>query len=103
MILLVFFVLSIPGVKSIDLRLDKTEVPNTETNYYCQSFTLPSDDEYHIIGHEGIVDNDLVVHHMLLYACDEHESKKHFILLKFSCKYSLLSEALFLIFGPLDN
>ena len=53
------------------MRIDETEVPNTETNYYCQSFLLPHDEEYHIIADEVLFGNDNVLHHMILYVCED--------------------------------
>ncbi len=57
------------GVKTFDLRIDNTSVPDAETTYYCQSFILPHDEEYHIIADEVLMGNDKVLHHMILRGC----------------------------------
>ena len=58
---------------SIDLRFpDDAEVPSDVTSYYCNAFTLPADlqsTELHMIGAEMIIDNQDIVHHLLVYAC----------------------------------
>lgn len=59
------------GVLNMSLRLTETSVPSVETTYVCQGFYLPNDTDYHIIGSTPIVNNSVVVHHMLLYACKD--------------------------------
>ncbi|GFR99005.1 DBH-like monooxygenase protein 1, partial [Elysia marginata] len=59
-----------PAIRTIDLRFSPTPIPPTETNYYCMTFNLPSDQDYHIVANEGIIDNANVLHHQLLYACE---------------------------------
>ncbi|GFS21257.1 dopamine beta-hydroxylase [Elysia marginata] len=66
-------VVSVSGslaIRTIDLRFPSTPIPPTETNYYCMTFNLPSDQDYHIVANEGIIDNANVLHHQLLYACE---------------------------------
>ncbi|CAG5117330.1 unnamed protein product, partial [Candidula unifasciata] len=57
-------------VTSIDLTFTEVKIPPTETNYYCMSFDLPNDQDYHIVANEPVISNHKVLHHMLLYACD---------------------------------
>ncbi|KAK3746408.1 hypothetical protein RRG08_043153 [Elysia crispata] len=59
-----------PAIRTLDLRFPPTQIPATETNYYCMTFNLPSDQDYHIVANEGIIDNANVVHHQLIYACE---------------------------------
>ncbi len=68
-----YFILShcISGVETIEVTIVEATVPTQETTYYCQSVELPHDEEYHIIATEGIIVNANVVHHMLLYACED--------------------------------
>jgi len=56
-------------VLNISLRFAMTPVPTDETTYICQGFYLPNDTAYHIVGSTPIINNSLVIHHMLLYAC----------------------------------
>jgi dopamine beta-monooxygenase len=60
-----------PEIRTVDLVFNKTEVPAVETTYMCMTFYLPVDQDYHIVASEPIIDNADVLHHMLLYACDE--------------------------------
>ena len=45
------------------------QVPAKVTNYYCKTFLLPSDGDYHVIASDPILDNKRVIHHMILYGC----------------------------------
>ena len=54
---------------NVTIKLDRTPVPNTETNYYCQSFELPRDRVYHLVGSEPLLDNEDVIHHQILFGC----------------------------------
>eukprot|EP00568_Trieres_chinensis_P012818 CAMPEP_0183294602 /NCGR_PEP_ID=MMETSP0160_2-20130417/2876_1 /TAXON_ID=2839 ORGANISM="Odontella Sinensis, Strain Grunow 1884" /NCGR_SAMPLE_ID=MMETSP0160_2 /ASSEMBLY_ACC=CAM_ASM_000250 /LENGTH=697 /DNA_ID=CAMNT_0025455951 /DNA_START=50 /DNA_END=2143 /DNA_ORIENTATION=+ len=63
----------------IDFRMgngsDHYEVPDSQVNTYaCRSFQAPTDQPYHIIAHEPILDSvntaASVVHHMVLWSCD---------------------------------
>ena len=62
---------SSPGVKHHDMVFLETTVPPTETNYYCMTFDLPADQDYHVIATEPIMDNMEVLHHILVYACED--------------------------------
>ncbi|BFZ05846.1 hypothetical protein BsWGS_08885 [Bradybaena similaris] len=57
-------------VSSIDLTFPEIPIPPTDTNYYCMSFDLPGDQDYHIVANEPVISNHKVLHHMLLYGCD---------------------------------
>ena len=61
--------LVIAGVLNVTLRFPRTKVPAKETTYLCFSFQLPDDREYHLIATEPLIDNQNVMHHMILNAC----------------------------------
>ncbi|XP_061190243.1 dopamine beta-hydroxylase-like [Saccostrea echinata] len=60
-----------PGVKNITLRYPETKVPFYETSYFCMTFELPNDGDYHLIATTPNIDNEYVMHHILLYGCDD--------------------------------
>ena len=39
-----------PDVKKLELRFNEVTLPATETNYFCQAFTIPNDKDYHIVA-----------------------------------------------------
>ncbi|XP_061173634.1 DBH-like monooxygenase protein 2 homolog [Saccostrea echinata] len=51
------------------LKFPSTMVPASETNYYCMTFDLLTDGDYHLIASQPLIDNSDVLHHMILYAC----------------------------------
>lgn len=53
------------------LTFPNTTVPAVETNYYCMTFDLRTDGDYHLIATRPVIKNPDVVHHMLLYGCDD--------------------------------
>ncbi len=55
----------------LDIKFPSTTIPTTETNYMCMLFDMPLDADYHLFGWEAILDNVNVIHHMLVYACDD--------------------------------
>uniref|UniRef100_A0A8W8K4L7 Uncharacterized protein n=1 Tax=Magallana gigas TaxID=29159 RepID=A0A8W8K4L7_MAGGI len=62
--------LSHPEVKNVTIRFPNTSVPNFETNYFCMTFDLPTDGDYHVIAMTPVIDNVIVMHHLLLFGCD---------------------------------
>ena len=54
---------------NVTLKLAKTKVPPTETNYYCAMFDLPADDDYHMIAYKPLIDNREVAHHIIIFGC----------------------------------
>lgn len=54
---------------NITIRMPETKVPNTETNYMCTMFDLPSDGDFHMIASVPYIVNNYVMHHMLLFGC----------------------------------
>ncbi len=47
------------------------KVPAQETTYFCKTFKLPSDRDYHIVASEAVLDNTKVIHHMIIRGCSE--------------------------------
>ncbi|XP_062619795.1 tyramine beta-hydroxylase-like [Saccostrea cucullata] len=60
-----------PDVKNKTLRYPQTQVPNLETNYFCMTFELPNDGDYHLIATTPYIDNEYVMHHILLFGCED--------------------------------
>ena len=60
-----------PEIRSFDAVLPVTAVPGTRTNYFCITFDLPSDQDYHIVAFEPLIDNAEVMHHIDLLACKD--------------------------------
>ena len=60
---------------SIVLRFPPTAVPAQETTYMCMTFDLPQNGSYHLIADEPMIDNHYVVHHIIIYGCDDGSGK----------------------------
>ncbi|XP_069121902.1 DBH-like monooxygenase protein 1 [Argopecten irradians] len=58
-------------IQNITIRFPETAVPPTETNYFCMLFDLPTDGDYHMVATTPYIDNEEVMHHILLFGCDE--------------------------------
>uniref|UniRef100_A0A2C9KP94 Copper type II ascorbate-dependent monooxygenase N-terminal domain-containing protein n=1 Tax=Biomphalaria glabrata TaxID=6526 RepID=A0A2C9KP94_BIOGL len=58
-------------IETVDVKLTKHTLPAADTTYMCMSFNLPKDQDYHIVADEPLIDNAYVVHHMMLYGCDD--------------------------------
>jgi len=63
--------LDLPTTKNITLKFPRTAIPRTETTYICMGYRLPTDMKYHAIGMKPLVDNSKMLHHMLLYGCNQ--------------------------------
>ena len=50
-------------------------VPKEETTYMCMTFELPNDDEYHMIAYEPIIANENVMHHIVVFGCEDTEGQ----------------------------
>ncbi|KAJ8300261.1 hypothetical protein KUTeg_021780, partial [Tegillarca granosa] len=57
--------------RNITVRFPETAIPPSETNYYCMVFELPQDDDYHLVANIPHIDNKYVMHHIVLFGCDE--------------------------------
>ncbi|OWF46130.1 tyramine beta-hydroxylase-like [Mizuhopecten yessoensis] len=66
--------LSEEGMQNITVRFPMTAVPANETNYYCMLFELPTDEDYHMVATTPYIDNEEVMHHIILFGCDETDS-----------------------------
>ena len=61
---------SLPDTKVLDMKMAPgTKVPAKTTTYYCTTYEVPSDQVYHAISFEPILDNLNVIHHMVVYGC----------------------------------
>ncbi|XP_060070161.1 peptidyl-glycine alpha-amidating monooxygenase-like [Ylistrum balloti] len=58
-----------PDVLEFAVRYPQTQVPAKETTYTCMNFALPADQDYHVIADRGVIDNEFVMHHMIIFAC----------------------------------
>ena len=61
----------ISGVKHLDIQFPRGKVPAEETTYLCMIVDMPTDGNYHMVANTPLVDNKVVLHHMLLYGCNE--------------------------------
>ena len=69
---------------NITVRFPETPVPAVETSYMCMIFDLPSDRDYHLMAYEPVIDNEHVMHHILLYGCDPDGMYTHHAILLFN-------------------
>ncbi|KAK6967742.1 Tyramine beta-hydroxylase [Biomphalaria glabrata] len=62
------------GVQNLTVRLDNTSVPAKVTTYICQYIDLVKEigsGNFHLIAAEPIIDNANVLHHMILFGCND--------------------------------
>ncbi|XP_067661007.1 DBH-like monooxygenase protein 1 [Haliotis asinina] len=62
-----------PDTQNLTLRFPRTQVPAQETTYKCMLFDVPQDQDYHVVAIKPYIDNDNVMHHILLYGCGEFD------------------------------
>ncbi|XP_071097402.1 DBH-like monooxygenase protein 1 [Haliotis cracherodii] len=60
-----------PDVLNFTIRFPETEVPAEDTTYICMIFDVPSDRDYHYIASKPLIDNDNVMHHVVVYGCTD--------------------------------
>ncbi|CAH1784321.1 unnamed protein product [Owenia fusiformis] len=60
-------------VRNVSVRFPPTQVPPTETNYYCMAVELPGDGDYHLIASSPIIDNAYVMHHIIVHGCNDED------------------------------
>ncbi|CAL1525853.1 unnamed protein product, partial [Lymnaea stagnalis] len=53
-----------------ELRMAETQVPPSETSYFCQLFDLNFTTDHHMVATQPMVHVKSVVHHVLLFGCD---------------------------------
>ncbi|XP_069138140.1 dopamine beta-hydroxylase-like [Argopecten irradians] len=58
-----------PDVRDLVVRFPVTQVPVEETTYMCMNFALPADQDYHVIADRGSIDNQFVIHHIIVHGC----------------------------------
>ncbi|XP_048245467.1 uncharacterized protein LOC124143521 [Haliotis rufescens] len=63
-----------PDTQNITLRFPRVAVPAKETTYMCMVFDIPSDQDYHMIAYKPEIDNDNVMHHIVIYGCEESDT-----------------------------
>ncbi|XP_071097544.1 dopamine beta-hydroxylase-like [Haliotis cracherodii] len=63
-----------PDTLNVTLQFPRTAVPAKETTYMCMVFDMPSDVDHHLIGYKPYIDNDNVMHHILIYGCDDSDA-----------------------------
>ncbi|KAL3870847.1 hypothetical protein ACJMK2_038884 [Sinanodonta woodiana] len=63
------------GMMTKTLKFPKSDVPPKVTSYHCMIFDLPVDGDFHLVATRPEVDNSHVVHHMLLFGCDERQAE----------------------------
>lgn len=56
---------------AITFRPKPWEVPAQETSYTCHMFEYPSDDSYHVVAFEPIIDQFRTLHHIAVFACED--------------------------------
>ncbi|XP_033750973.1 dopamine beta-hydroxylase-like [Pecten maximus] len=61
--------ISEPGVQRLHYQMPRTTIPAAETTFKCVNLEFPVDRDYHVIADTAILDNQNVVHHMILFAC----------------------------------
>lgn len=67
-----------PYQSQVTYQFDNFVVPNESTNYICRGFKLLSDQDYHIIEFDPILDNQLMLHHMILYETANYTGDDYF-------------------------
>ena len=53
--------------------MPRTNIPGKETHHHCVVLELPEEDkelDLHMIATTPSLDNKMVMHHMLIYACE---------------------------------
>ncbi|KAL3870612.1 hypothetical protein ACJMK2_038660 [Sinanodonta woodiana] len=53
-----------------EIRIPETSVPAKVTTYMCMVFDLPKNGDFHLIAFEALQDNLNVLHHIIVYGCD---------------------------------
>ncbi|XP_055997218.1 DBH-like monooxygenase protein 1 isoform X2 [Ostrea edulis] len=59
-----------PDIRVLDIRLKPQAIPKELTTYACQQFQVPHTERYEAVAFEPIIGNRDVVHHMLLFGCE---------------------------------
>lgn len=59
--------------RNITIKFPKSIVPKQATTYRCLIFEFPQDGDFHIVASKPVIDNHHVMHHILLFGCDESD------------------------------
>ncbi|KAJ8300472.1 hypothetical protein KUTeg_021991 [Tegillarca granosa] len=62
---------AIRGMKNTTIKFPEIKILNEETQYYCMYFNFPMDGDYHMVANQPFIDNKNVLHHILLFGCDQ--------------------------------
>ena len=66
------FLFTTEGMRIWNTTFTVTPVPGQETTFMCQTFEFPdATSDYHIVAYQPHIDNEYVLHHMLMYACPD--------------------------------
>jgi len=52
------------------IRIPLTAVPVQATTHYCMIFDFPQYGDYHMVATQPFLDNKKVIHHVLVFGCD---------------------------------
>ncbi|XP_078324642.1 DBH-like monooxygenase protein 2 homolog [Crassostrea virginica] len=52
-----------------DVKFPKRKVPAQETTYTCIIVEVPEVEDHHMVANKPLIDNEKVVHHLLVYGC----------------------------------
>eukprot|EP00105_Crassostrea_gigas_P028554 XP_011450241.1 PREDICTED: dopamine beta-hydroxylase-like [Crassostrea gigas] len=69
-------VLSDPATQFFDIRFPKRKVPAEKTTYTCMVVEVPEMEDHHMVANKPLIDNENVMHHLLVYGCQEEVSMK---------------------------
>ncbi|KAK3104690.1 hypothetical protein FSP39_007891 [Pinctada imbricata] len=61
------------STRNFEVRMENLKVPNISTYYACQQFEIPHDEEYHATVFEPLVESKKLIHHMLLFGCEQNQ------------------------------
>ena len=68
---IICFFFLIEAVKMLTLRMPRTKVQQNGSIYMNTYFHLPIKTDHHIIAWKPLIDNERVIHHIVLLGCDK--------------------------------
>ncbi|XP_053380250.1 uncharacterized protein LOC123524569 [Mercenaria mercenaria] len=74
--------------KNFTINIPRMEVPVKETSHKCMVFDFPQDGDFHMVATTPKLDNKMVMHHILIFGCDENKKTKHDVNEVFDCELS---------------
>ncbi|XP_069138139.1 tyramine beta-hydroxylase-like [Argopecten irradians] len=79
-----------PDVLPLEVRLTQTKVPAKDTTYRCINFAFPADKDYHVIADKSVIDNQHVMHHIVIFGCAKQvDSLVHPLNTQYDCLDSM--------------